>query len=171
LPKYIKTFQRAKSVLRYLCEKVARRLRKERFAGRTIHFYLRREDFRGWGRQASLQYPTDDGAKIYKTCLRMYERKLEVGSAKWEMRRDLKVRFSSLSLEPIRAVGVAVSQLSKKCKKPLYLFPEDVHKEKLIEVMDAINNRHGDFTLFRASLLAGKKEVKDVAGYFASEVK
>lgn len=117
-----------------LSEMVGRRLREAHYAGRTVHLVLRYADRKGFGQQRSLIDYLDDGFEIYKTALSIFEEK-----------KDHRA---------IRLVGVSVSSLAKDIRQ-LSLFSNPRQKD-LLGALDAINDKYGEFTIKRASLVKVK---------------
>mgnify|MGYP000051417906 CR=1 FL=1 len=120
------------STLLRLSEQVGRRLRSEHFLGRTVSALLRKSDFTSLHRQRALKKWIDDGYEIYIIA------------------RDIIESFHYYG--PVRLVGVSVSGLVKDIYQ-MPLFPEDIDRERLTCAADAINNRYGEFTVGRASLM------------------
>lgn len=115
-----------------LSEMVGRRLRKGGFSGKTITLTLRYANMHVFNRQKSLVDYIDDGYDIYLAALPILDSQLA---------RDRRA---------IRLVGVCVSNLTKG--RQLHMFG-DPRKEDISNVMDAINNRYGEFTVKRARIL------------------
>lgn len=129
-----------KQVLLKLTELIARRLRSKRLSCKTVHFWFRNSldrnffnhGFTGGGMQTTIQ-STDDGLTIF--------------NAAWKI-------FNSIwQKQKIRMVGVSVSNLKSITPQNLSLLPEDLRKDKIIQALDKINNRYGEFTLQRGILL------------------
>ena len=134
------------STLLRLCEQVGRRMRAESFMGKVVHAYLRTGGFEGMGRQKALRHHIDDGYEIYKTAREIID----------------SFHYSG----PVRLLGVSVSKLVNGIYEMSFL-PEDKQKEALLNTLDDINNRYGEFTVGRASLLKGKI-TKGVSGMGAN---
>ena len=115
-----------------LSEMVGRRLRKGGFSGKTVTLTLRYANMQVFNRQKSLVDCIHDGYDIYLAALSILDSQLA---------RDKRA---------IRLVGVCVSNLTKD--RQLRMF-EDPRKEDVLNVMDAINNRYGEFTVERARIL------------------
>ena len=142
LPKNVFKKEEAFKVLLKLAEKVARRLRKAKVLGRTIHIYIRFFDFTSYGEQTTLTHFTNDGLEIYQVGLKIIT----------------KYHFS----KPIRAVGISITNLKNSVDTPALLLPEDIKNNEVIKASDAINDRYGEFTLFRASLTKIKDKVQNI---------
>lgn len=115
-----------------LSEMVGRRLREQSYSGRTITLTVRYSDMHTFTRRRSLQEHVDDGFAIYGIALSI-------------------LREQANSERPIRLIGVCVSNLVRGSHQ-LSLFA-DKKGCKLTETLDAINDRYGEFTIRRASLL------------------
>lgn len=111
---------------------VGRRLRKQNYAGRTITLIIRYEDMDTFCRQKSISEYLDDGYAIYKVAA-------SILSQRQEDKRQ------------IRLVGVSVSNLVKGTHQ-LGLFTNRRYR-KLLQVLDSINDKYGEFTVKRASLV------------------
>ena len=115
-----------------LSEMVGRRLREHGHSGRTVSLVLRYADMHTFSRQKSIPEYLDDGYAIYLVALSILR----------QQDRDKRA---------IRLVGVCVSNLAKGMHQ-LNLF-ENPHKRDVLKVMDDINDRYGEFTIKRATLV------------------
>jgi len=120
------------AVLLGLSEKVGRRLRAEGAAGRTLTVTVRFKDVTTLARSRTLATFLDDG--------------YEIAQASWRILETLPLA------QPVRLLGVSVSGLSYGARQHWWL-PEVVQQRALLEAHDWINNRFGEGTLQRASLL------------------
>lgn len=120
------------SVLLRLSEQVGRRMRAERYLGRVIHAGIRNFEFFSRWKQKTLQQYIDDGFEIYKVA------------------REIIDGFHYTG--PVRLVGVSVSGLVQDFYQLSFL-PEETRRERLTGVMDGLNDRYGEFTVGRASLM------------------
>ncbi|MDY6843167.1 MAG: DNA polymerase IV [Thermodesulfobacteriota bacterium] len=115
-----------------LSEMVGRRLRKNHYRGRTVSLTLRYSDFHTFGKQVSHKRHTSESMEIYHTAIHI---------------------FDSIRLQQaVRLVGVKVSNLCKDFQQP-FLFPRERRKHIISQVMDKVNDRYGEFTVTRGSLL------------------
>ena len=121
-----------RGILLDLSEKVGRRLRAERAAGRTVTLTLRYGDFTTFSRARTLSHAIDDGAEIYAVGCRL---------------------FSTVALaHAVRMMGICVSGLSYgMCQR--WWLPERIRQEQLVGACDRINDRFGEATISRAALL------------------
>ncbi|MBN2537600.1 DNA polymerase IV [candidate division WOR-3 bacterium] len=114
-----------------LSEQVGRRLRRERYAGRTIAIVIRYEDFETVGRQRSLRNPTGDGHRVYAAALKLFDELYREGRA-------------------VRLLGVSVSNLVRDLAQLTLV--EDRGDGGLFAAADALNDRFGEFSVARARL-------------------
>jgi len=125
------------STLLWLSDKVARRLRKGGYHGRTISVKVRSSDFKTITRDKTIFRPTDQSKVIFETAKRLVPR--EYGP---------KIK--------IRLLGVRVSKLEKKQAGYQMNLIDDKENTKMTtgsEVIDSIRNRYGDSSI----RLAGTK--------------
>jgi DNA polymerase-4 len=121
------------STLRYLCNELAREMRRQKYRGRTIVLKIRLHDFSTFTRSRTLNAFVNHFDDIYKNICELYA----------HVQREKKVRL----------VGVAVSQLEKG-QGQLDLFanaPEAA--DRVDEVMDEIREKYGEKAITRASLI------------------
>ncbi len=123
-----------RATLLALSEQVGRRMRRDGLQGRTVMLVLRYGDFSSFARQKSMRECIDDGYGVYRVALGI------LGSAPAGSR-------------PVRLVGVSVSNLVENARQ-LTLFEEDRLEKRLLEALDEVNDRWGEFTVARASVMA-----------------
>jgi DNA polymerase IV len=122
-------------VLFRLAEQVARRLRKDRYRGKTVTLTIRTHDLLFFSKQRTLKEYIDDGYRIFREAMEI---------------------MKTLSLYgPIRLVGVSVSNLAHDYRQ-IPLFPGDRKNDLLIRTVDRINDRYGEFTVRRAIIMNTK---------------
>ncbi len=123
-------------ILKYLLqlsEMVGRRARRYGVTGKTVTLYIRFADyFSSAHKQETLSDYICQSDEIYKAAITILDG-IEI-------------------CQKVRLLGVKLSSLRHHSQQ-LPLFPEDQKKEKMVQAMDAVNNRLGDFTLIYASLL------------------
>ncbi len=119
-----------------LSEKVARRLRKQGVAGRTLTLKLRTASFRTYSRSVSGSEHLDQGLLIYQTARRLMD-KVE--------RRGEKVRL----------LGVSVRGLVPRDQVPATLFDSEApeRESRLGQAMDDLGERFGRDSVRRARLV------------------
>lgn len=150
--------QEIKQTLLKICELVARRARSKRLEGKTISFWFRYgfnleyfkltgDQFRSNGMQTTILY-SNDGFDIFK--------------AAWDI--FLKLWDGT----PIRFLSVSLSNLVHESKQTISLLDEVKKREVITRALDAVNNRYGEFTLQRATLLNSRK-IRRMANSFMSD--
>lgn len=128
---------------------VGRRLRAERFAGRTIRLTLRTGDFTTLCRHQTFPRWFSHGRQIYQGA------------------RFVLQQLSCAG--PVRMIGVAVANLVKDIRQP-ELFVDNDKLQALETAEDAILNRFGEFSLKPAALLQlGGKKREEGKWTFTSE--
>lgn len=129
-------------VLLKLAEKVGRRMRKAQVLGQTVSVYIRFFDFSGFGKQKTIERFVSDGLEIYQTAQSILNHE----------------NFT----KPIRAIGVSVTNLKLSHCISQSILTEDIKSENVLKSMDQINNRYGEFTIFRAALTQIKDKVQNI---------
>ncbi len=114
-----------------LSERVGRRLRRGHCRARTVKLTIRYCDFSTVARRRSVREHQNDSMTIY-----------ELASA---ILRSFRLR------QPVRMAGISVSNIVADNQIPL--FEEDLYSRRVTEAMDHINDRYGEFTVIRGSLL------------------
>lgn len=142
LPRNITALQDAKKVLLKLSEKVGRRMRQKGFMGRTLHLYLRFFDFSGFGQRVTLSKYINDGFTIYRVA------------------EGLLGRY--MGVKPIRMLGISVSNVLHTNQISLPLLQEDIREEKVLRTLDKINDKYGEFTVFRGALVEIKDRIENI---------
>ncbi len=114
-----------------LSEMVGERLRRKRLQGRTVHFYFSDGFEGGWGKQKTFNEPTYDGREICRRCCTIIQL--------------LKIKALTVRMLAVSVTGLVPAQ-------DAYLFDNDQRRVRLLESMDAINHRFGEWTVFPASV-------------------
>lgn len=146
LPKDLKTLAELQPVVDELAEKVASRLRRHGYRASTIHVTLRFRDFTSRGEQTTIPDATDDGLRISREVIRMLS--------------DRGLR------QPVRLVGVSVSKLVCSNPEQVSLLSKDRRWRAATAALDQANDRYGDWTVQRASLLVSERVSRKVAAAF-----
>lgn len=120
-----------KCVLR-LSEMVGGRLRRHRLKGRKVSLTIRYPDFYTFSRHRTLSDHTNDTKDICASAISILD--------------TLRLRTA------VRLLGVTVEDLTKDLRQ-MPLFDADIRRETLLDAVDSINGRYGDFTLTWATLL------------------
>ncbi len=147
LPPQLRAFNLALLVLRGLCDKVGRRMRKLGYVGRTVYFHFRLGSMGPHhGKQITLPFSTDDGETIYNACLAIY--------------RKIPVHPDSVS-----QVGVSVSNLTEKRGRSGYLLTKDQQRERLNSAVDRIRDRFGERAIVTGETLLFDVIPEHVGGF------
>jgi len=127
-------------ILRYLLqlsEMVGRRARRYGVAGKTVHLTIRYADFSTFGKQETFSCHVNQSDDIYQGAIKILD---------------------SIELEqPVRLLGVRITNLCYQ-REQLPLFEEERRKAFMINAMDTVNDRFGDFTVTYGSLLGNNEE-------------
>lgn len=129
-----------KDILKFLLqlsEMVGRRARRYNVWGKTITLSIRYADFDTWvGKQETLKTYINQSEDIYKSAVAILD--------------------TLVLMQPIRLLGVRLSNLRYESNQ-LPLFEEERKKAFLVNAMDEVNDRYGDFSVTFGSLLDGDK--------------
>jgi DNA polymerase-4 len=120
-----------------LSEMVGRRARRYNVWGKTVTLSIRYADFDTWvGKQETLPSFINQSEEIYRAAVAILD--------------------TLVLMQPVRLLGVRLSNLRYESNQ-LSLFPEERKKTMLVEAMDKVNDRYGDFSVTFASLLDNEK--------------
>lgn len=133
LPRDLRSYEDVRSVLLLLCERVGVRLRRKGLMSRSVSVYFRFDDHTGWGTQHRNREYILDGLQIHQAASNLFS----------------EIPF----FKPVRLIAVTVGELAKQVEVTKPLFLEQQHYEKLVEAVDKINARYGEFTVCRSSLI------------------
>lgn len=139
LPRDIESRDEILKRLLQLSEMVGRRARKYGLAGKTISVYVRLGDFySNFQKQTTLSTPINLSDDIYQAAVRI---------------------FDTMGIDqPIRLLGISLSNLYEYEGQQISLFESDRRKEQLTKAMDAVNNKMGDFKVTFGSLLDAEEK-------------
>ncbi|MET1174575.1 DNA polymerase IV [Paenibacillus amylolyticus] len=141
-------------VIQDICTEVCRRTRKKGLMGSVVTMSLSGADFdhpTGFSRQIKLEDPTNitvDVCKIAKQLFHKY----------WDG-------------QPVRRVGVSLSNLSSADTYQLSLFDDQEQKRAIDKVMDDIKDRFGDIAILRASSITSAGQAIDRAAKIGGHYK
>lgn len=141
-------------VIQDICTEVCRRTRKKGLMGSVVTMSLSGADFdhpTGFSRQVKLPDPTNitvDVCKIAKQLFHQY----------WDG-------------QPVRRVGVSLSNLSSADTYQLSLFDDQEQKRAIDKVMDDIKDRFGDIAILRASSITSAGQAIDRAAKIGGHYK
>jgi nucleotidyltransferase/DNA polymerase involved in DNA repair len=118
-------------------EGVARELRREGLAGRTVHIKVRTGDFTTWTRARTLPAPTDLAEAIVEAARRLFDERISLGR------------------KGVRLLGVGVSGLEPAGAGQARLFPDasEERARRMARAADSVRDRLGDGAITRARLL------------------
>jgi len=151
LPPEVRRFERAQLVLRTLCDRVGRGLRRLECTGRTVYYWFGLTAIGPHrGKQATLPLPTDDGGTIYRTCLAIQH-------------------MMGPRPESVFQIGVSVRNLIYKAALPGYLLVGDRKRERVNGVVDRIRNRFGERAIVHGHTLLYDRLPEHVSGYCHTE--
>lgn len=139
LPRDIDNRDQILKRLLQLSEMVGRRARKHGLAGKTVSVAVRLGDFfSNLQKQHTLNRHINLSDDIYQAAVKLYD---------------------SLQIDqPVRLLGITLSNLQEGVDSQPALFGDNRKKEQLAEAMDAINNKLGGFKITFGSLVdAGEK--------------
>lgn len=150
LPRATDDARLIKKLLFKLAEKVAVRLRQKNFWGSVVACYVRVSDrsgghrYAGFGRSKKIHELTQDGKVIFAECWKMFQ--------SWRV------------LAPVRMAGVAVSGLVANFNdEPLF---ERYRKpRRVLNALDRVNGKYGEFFLRRAVLCDARFLAPDTVGF------
>ena len=153
LPRDYRKQANIKVVLLELCEEVCRRARQHHVMGHTVSVSVRGADFdspTGFHRQKKMAYPTNNTVDMFKVA--------------WEL------FLTFWDHEPVRSLGVSLSQLCSDRIFQLNLFENVEQRLRIGYVMDEIKERFGSTAIIRASSLteAGQafERAKKLGGHY-----
>ncbi|MFH1508944.1 MAG: DNA polymerase IV [bacterium] len=131
-----------KAILFRLCERVARRMRKDNAFGRVARLSVRYDNFKGFSKQTTLQFYTYDGQDIFTYVMFLFE--------------------SQKLLRPVRLLGVSVSGIVVN-NEQLPVLAKESKRRQLLKTIDKINDRYGNNAVLRGDAFwhayYNKKEV------------
>ncbi|NQU16808.1 MAG: DNA polymerase IV [Candidatus Saganbacteria bacterium] len=153
LPKLTNDMDQVKGYLLRLSEQVGRRLRRDNYRGNVIHLSLGFGNYKFWGKQKKIEDYINDGYRIFKLAEKTLDQRTTT---------DDQIRF----------VGVSVSNLIHNLDQ-ISIFEPDENKKRLLKTIDKLNNRYGEFTIERASImetiLQGKTGMVSPKSYHLNE--
>ncbi|MBD1373111.1 DNA polymerase IV [Hazenella sp. IB182357] len=145
LPRDYRDAEEIQVVLLELCEEVCRRARTHHQMGQTVHVGCRGIDFSaptGFQRQLKMTEATNQTMMLFQYAWAVFQRF-------WDR-------------EPIRSIGVQMSQLVSDAHVQLNLFTDE-RTHRLGYVMDEIKQRYGSSAILRASSLLQAGQARERA--------
>jgi DNA polymerase-4 len=131
-------------VLLLLSERCGRRLRSKGLAGKTLHYYVRYDDFTHGGRRMTVARPINDELVIYNNGVELLQ----------------KMRLT----KAVRLVGVRVSNLFPTPGQRL-LWPEEQKRQDVLPYLDEINDKYGSLTIKSGFLTDARRLRRKVGGF------
>jgi len=154
LPRDYRTYEEIRVVLLELSEEVCRRARYKGLMGETVSVGCRGADFdrpTGFHRQTKLDSPTNHMQRILAAVEQLFERH-------WDG-------------EPVRSVGVSLTQLRADDEYQLDLFHDRERERKLDKTVDSIKERYGSAAIVRASSLTAAGQAYERANKIGGHYK
>ena len=142
LPKDISNMDEIEAQLLRLSEMVGRRARRHEYMGRTISLVIRHADFETFSRQTRLSYHTNDTHVIYQ--------------------RVLDILGGIRLKDRVRLLGVCLSALIRDPQQ-IPLIEEERKRRALLNAMDSVNEKYGDFQLTWGSYIIQKRGVEVIS--------
>lgn len=136
LPRDYQTSEEIKVILLELSEEVARRARSKGCLGHTVSVGVRGASFEfptGFHRQKRLVSPTHFGIDLFKAAIELF--------------------YKHWDGEPVRSVGISLSQLQPADHYQIGFFDNFLQKERLSKAMDHICGKYGSTAIVRAASL------------------
>ncbi len=135
----------ALQVLYKLSEMVGRRLRESSLMGNVIHFIVTDKQDNYLHQRQKLDHFVQDGREIFLEASKIFERNLK-------------------NAKQFKLIGVTVSGL-KDYVEQQSLFAEERIKTRLIQQLDKINDKYGDFTITRVPAWQARNIIRDSVGF------
>lgn len=137
-----------------ICTEVCRRARQKGLMGSVVSVSVSGADFdhpTGFHRQVKLSDPTNITVDVCKIAKRIFHQH-------WDG-------------QPVRRVGVSLSQLSNADTYQLSFFDDQEQKRAIDQVMDDIKDRFGDIAILRASSITAAGQAIDRASKIGGQYK
>lgn len=141
LPKPLTTPYELAPILVKLVTKMGARLRRAGYKASGIHFTISYRDGSFWHKGSTLARSVWDSRDIYKEAYRLL--------------------YLSPYRKPVRDLAVSCFKLSKSSQSQLELFEDIEKKRRLIDAVDEVNERWGDFVITPARMLGTQGVVID----------
>lgn len=141
LPKPFKSLEELAPILYKLVEKTSQRLRENNFKARGVHVAVNYKDGSFWHHGEITKKELFDSRDIFKEAFRILSHS------------PYKKPVGILAESCFRLIPYGISQLE--------LFEDINRKKRLVEALDDINSRWGDFVITPAKLLTAKEYVHD----------
>ena len=166
LPRPINKLNDIKKLMLKLSEKIGRRIRAKGARGNVIHYFHSDKQYEGFSKQRKIKELINDGRDIYRAAWMIFSQSCHSESALAdEESRSFRLRLQDDKAAGIKIMGISVSGL-KFDRPPEPLFEQYKKPWWMVEAMDKINNKYGEFTIHRGRLLGIPDEWgKDTVGF------
>lgn len=141
IPKPLEKVEDLAPILMKLIEKTGMRLRTAGYRAKGVHLALVFRDWDYWHKGVTLPDYIFDSRDIYKMAFRLLQ--------------------SCPQRKPVREIAESVFHLEKHEHSQLGLFEDTIKKEKLVEAVDTINKRWGNFVITPAMMMGTEDLVID----------
>lgn len=123
----------------WLADRLARRLRRDGYHGRTVTLAVRNSDMSGFSRSRTIPHDTCSGHTLRDVALDLFEKHVPPG---------MKVRL----------LGVGLSSL--RHDRPMQLTLDgETHRRRALEAMDSVKDKYGDSAITFATLIGRPKRL------------
>jgi DNA polymerase-4 len=144
-PKPFVTPEELSPILSKLVTKMGARLRRAGYKARGVHLSILFRDWSHWHKAKSFSRALFDSRDIYKVAFR--------------------ILLMSSHKKPVRELAVSVFGLLRSDFTQFELFEDINKKEKLVEAIDKVNERWGDFVVTPARMISATDAVPDRIAY------
>lgn len=141
LPQPLQTLDELSPVLSKLVEKMGARLRQAGYKAKGVHLAMLFRNQSFWHKGVTTAKVLFDSRDIYKEAFKLLVRCPYKG--------------------PVREIAVSCFNLSKSLDLQMELFEDVVRKEKIVEAVDRVNERWGNFVITPARMLGTQQVVID----------
>ncbi len=141
LPKPLVNIEELSPILAKLVTKMSARLRNAGYKTKGVHLAMSYRDGSFWHKSVTLEKTVFDTRDIYK--------------------RALKILYTSPFQKPVRDMAVSCFNLMKFKSIQLEIFEDVAKKYKLVNSIDKINERWGNFVIIPARMYSAKSAVPD----------
>lgn len=132
----------------WLADRAARRLRRDHYVGRTVSLTVRHADLQFIGRSHTLPFHTASPHDIADAALELFRKHWPPG-------------------DPVRLLGVSVSNLVPATRRQLPLFAPGARRDNVLAAMDQVKDRYGDAAITFGTLLTNeRRHVRKKIGVF-----
>ncbi len=146
LPKEYREYKFFVPVLYKLSEMVARRMRVQHLTGNVLHFHIHDLNYECYGQSKKLGYYVRDGREIFFEAVKIFE------SANLPLNHKFKL------------IGVTIAGLMEETNQQS-LFERDEKSKRVVNALDKINEKYGDFTVSRVPVQQAGNVFRDSIGF------